>query len=138
MDREIWKIVMQAVHQAARAVKDPARRRPRYPHWLIVAMYFWSLWHDRCLSWACDKSHYGDLFRPRKLPSRSRFTRRIASPICQEILQRVHEQLTICGVASDCGFFDGRALPVSPVSKDKDAKRGKISGGYAKGYKLHA
>jgi len=137
MDREIWTNVMAAIHRAARAVKYNGRT-PLYPHWLIVAMYLWSVFHDHCLSWACDRDHYGALFRPRKLPSISQFTRRIKSPHCQAILQHVHQQLLLCGIASSTGYFDGKPLLVSAVSKDPDAACGKISGGFAKGYKLHA
>jgi hypothetical protein len=39
----------------------------------------------------------------------------------------------ICGMS----FFDGKPLVVGPASKDPDAKRGHIMGGFAKGYKLH-
>jgi len=137
MDRDIWTITMQAVHRAARAVPHRGRKL-KYPHWLIVAMYLWSVFNDRCLSWACDRTHYGALFRPRKLPSISQFTRRVGEDTFQAILQKVHEQLLSCGVVSQVGYLDGKPIVVSPVSKDPDATRGKISGGFAKGYKLHA
>jgi len=35
-------------------------------------------------------------------------------------------------------FVDGKPLLVSPVSKDPDARRGHVTGGMGKGYKLHA
>ena len=35
-------------------------------------------------------------------------------------------------------YLDGKPLTVSPVSKDPQAARGKITGGFAKGYKLYA
>lgn len=149
MDRDVWQTTMAAIQRAARRVKEPGCRKPLYPNWLIVAMYLWSVWHDRCLSWACDRGHYGGLFRPRgKLPSVSRFSRRVKTDAVQAILGRVHEELRACGLASDVGYFDGKPLVVSPVSKDPDAARGKVSGGFAKsernrrlpasGYKLHA
>ena len=138
MDRELWGIVMRAIRKATRAVDDPGRRTPVYPNRQIVAMYLWSVWHDRCLSWACDRSHYGALFRPRRLPSVSQFTRRVKAPACQAILRHVHRQLAGCGVASPTGYFDGKPLLVGPVSKDPEAARGRVSGGFAKGYKLHA
>src|SRR5437762_11526573 len=138
MDRERWFIVMDAIHRSCRAIKYNGRR-PRYPHWLIVAMYLWSVLHDRCLSWACDRGHYGGIFRPRgKLPSISQFTRRVKGDHVQAILQDVHRRLCGCDIASDSGYFDGKPTLVSPVSKDPDARSGKISGGYGKGYKLHA
>jgi hypothetical protein len=139
MDRELWTLVLATVRRAAADVGwNGGRRAPRYPNWLIVAMYLWSVWHDRTLSWACDRAHYGNLFRPRALPSVSQFTRRVKSDDCRRVLQRVHDALAQRGLTIDEGYLDGKALPVSPVSKDRQATRGRVSGGFAKGYKLHA
>jgi hypothetical protein len=139
LDRETWQIVIESVRRAARLIKSPGRR-PVYPNWLIVAMYLWAAWHDRCLSWACDRVHYNALlFRLRqKLPSISQFTRRIKTDVCQAILQHVHQDLANRGILTPMGYLDGKPVLVSAVSKDPDAARGHISGGYAKGYKLHA
>jgi hypothetical protein len=136
-EREQWKVVLRSVKRAARRLPKP-KRRAAFPDWLIVAMYLWAAWRDRCLSWACERSHYGTLFRPRKLPSVSRFTRRIRSARCRQILQWVHEDLAEVHLASPVSYLDGKPLLVSPVSKDRDARRGRVSGGFAKGYKLHA
>lgn len=138
VDREIWTITMDCVHRAARRVGSSGRR-PVYPDRLIVAMFLWATWHDRCLSWACDRCHYNSLFRPRSpLPSVSQFTRRIKTEQCRQILQLVHIDLASRGVTPSLNYIDGKPLTVSPVSKDRDAGRGHVSGGYAKGYKLHA
>jgi len=137
MDRELWKLIYASIKHAARAV-GRVGRRPTYTDVLIVAMYVWSVRHDRPLCWACDRSHYNTLFRPRRLPSVSQFTRRIKCNVCQSILQRVHDDLAGRGMMTDAGYIDGKAIVVSPVSKDRQATRGKISGGFAKGYKLHA
>lgn len=139
MDRELWASVLGAVRRAAREVGwNGGRRAPRYPNWLIVAMYLWAVWHDRTLNWACDRGHYGRLFRPRALPSVSRFTRRIKGEDCQRILQLVHDEFAQRGLVTAEGYVDGKALFVGPVSKDRQATRGKIPGGFGKGYKLHA
>ena len=137
MDRELWKLIYSSIKHAAR-VAGRVGRRPTYTDVLIVAMYIWSVWHDRPLCWACDREHYNSLFRPRRLPSVSQFTRRIKSDACQSILQQLHDKLAGRGVMTDAGYIDGKPLLVNPVSKDRQATRGKISGGYAKGYKLHA
>jgi hypothetical protein len=137
MDREIWTKVMDAVDRAIRKLKPPGRT-PKYSHRLVAGMYLWSVWHDRCLSWACDSGHYGDLFRPRALPSISRFTRRVKHAVHRRILQLVHEDLAANGLAGAVGYLDGKPLTVSAVSKDPDARGGHVTGGYAKGYKLHA
>ena len=60
---------------------------------------------------------------------------------CQRVLQRVHDDLSTRGTACPfdlLSYIDGKAVVVSPVSKDPDAKRGKAGGAFAKGYKLHA
>jgi hypothetical protein len=139
MDRELWTLILDAVKRAAEQVGwGGGRRRPVYPNWLIVAMYVWSVWHDRPLSWACRRGSYGSLFRPRTLPSISQFTRRVKGDDCQRILQRVHDRFAQRGVMTNAVYVDGKPLPVSPVSKDRDARRGRISGAFARGYKLYA
>ncbi len=139
MDRELWSSVLIAIRRAAADVGwNGGRRRPVYANWLIVAMYIWSVWHDRPLSWACRRGSYGALFRPRKLPSISQFTRRIKSDDCQRILQLVHDQFAQRGLMTPAVYIDGKPLVVSAVSKDRDARSGKISGAFARGYKLHA
>jgi hypothetical protein len=140
MDRELWTLVLETIKQAAREVGwNGGRRKPRFPNWLIVAMYVWATWHDRTLSWACDREHYNGLFRARKqLPSVSQFSRRVKSEDCQRILQRMHDALAQRGLTIDEGYIDGKPVLVSPVSKDRQATRGKVCGGFAKGYKLHA
>lgn len=139
MDRELWKSILDAIRQAARRVGwCGGQRQPVYPNRQIVAMYLWCVWHDRPLCWGCLPGSYGRLFRPGKLPSGSQFTRRIKSDDCQQILQFVHDSFAQRGLCSELGYIDGKPLLVSPVSKDRQATRGRICGGFAKGYKLHA
>jgi hypothetical protein len=149
LDRDTWQFVLDSVRRAARLIKKgpPGARRPLYPNWLIVAMYLWAVWHDRCLSWACVRApalQRADLPpTPRKLPSISQFTRRIKTDACQQILQHVHNDLATRArhrraVAAE---LHGRQAGIGQraVSKDPDAARGHISsGGYGKGYKMHA
>jgi Transposase DDE domain len=139
MDRELWKLLYRAIRQAAKKVRwGGGQRLPTYSNQLIVTMYFWATWHMRPLSWACQPSSYGGLFRPRKLPSVSQFTRRIKSDDCRRILELINDQFAQRRLPCPMAYVDGKPLLVSPVSKDRDAKRGKICGGFAKGYKLHA
>jgi hypothetical protein len=139
MDRELWRLLYRAIQRAAKKVGwRGGQRAPLFSNRLIVAMYFWAAWHGRPLSWACRPSSYGGLFRPRKLPSVSQFTRRIKSRDCQRILELIHDQFARNGLPCPMVYMDGKPLLVSPVSKDRDAKRGRICGGFAKGYKLHA
>jgi hypothetical protein len=140
MDRTIWATIVAALDRALRAVPHLGRRAV-YSDRLIVLMLLWAVWHDRCLSWACDRGHYHSLFRPRILPSISRFSRRVKSERVQALLQHMHNDLAIAGTAFPFGllsYIDAKPMVVSAVSKDPDAKRGRISGGFAKGYKFQA
>jgi hypothetical protein len=141
IDRELWQSVTAAVKRAARAVRRAGRRRRRRPVYsdaLVVRMYLWSVWHDRPLCWACDRGHYTTLFRPRRLPSVSQFARRVKSPSVADVLARVHDDLAGAAAPAAVTILDGKPLPVGPPSRDPDAARGRVSGGFAKGYKLHA
>jgi hypothetical protein len=138
MDRlceRTWKQVRASIIRQARKVKK--LKRARYGDGLIVSVYLWSVMHDRTLSWACDRSNYGKLFRPRKLPSVSQLSRRIRTLRCQKLLQRVHEELGDLPTPTSMSYLDGKPLTVGVASKDPEARRGHVMGGFAKGYKLH-
>jgi len=136
MDSHVWREVYQTIRCVDRKIPSVGRR-PKYSDALIVAMYLWSVAHDRPLCWACRRSSYGGCFRPRNLPSVSQFCRRIKTGRCEQILQRVHERIAHFEWPQDPSFIDGRALTVGPHSKDRDARSGSVSGGFARGYKLH-
>src|SRR5438046_1032121 len=97
-------LLARVIAAAARRGVRP-RRRPQYSDRLIVLMFFWAVWHDRPLCWACDRSHYGRLFRPRRLPSISRFSRRLRSARVQSILQRVHDLLAAGSAPAPLAFM---------------------------------
>ena len=139
MSSQVWKTIYHAIRMVNRSVPRKGRR-PTYPDTLIVAMYLWSVWHDRPLSWAADRTNYTSLFRPRRLPSRSQFSRRIKKPRCQRILHGVMERLADIDMDQTprITLMDGRGLRVQTHSTDPDATRGYASGGFGRGYKLHA
>ena len=92
MDSHVWRRVYPLVRKLDRTLPRTGRRKT-YSDALIVGMYLWSVGHDRPLCWACDRMHYTSLFRPRKLPSVSQFSRRIRTPRCQAIFQALHDEL---------------------------------------------
>ena len=136
MDSHEWKIVYQMVRRVDRRIPRYGRR-PTYSDVLIVAMYLWSVAHDRPLCWACVRANYSSCFRPRRLPSVSQFCKRINTERCDQILQAVHEQLGHLEWMSEVSYVDGRAFPVGASSKDSDARVGRAPKGFARGYKLH-
>jgi len=139
MDRNDWSNLLVTVRRISREVNALYKpKRLRFADWLIVAMYLWAVAHDRTQSWACQRASYASAFRPRKLPSVSQFNRRLNDARTHLILQRVHQELAGPITATALSFLDGKPLPVGVASKDRDAKRGHVMGGFAKGYKLHA
>ena len=139
MSSQLWKTIYHTIRMVDRSIARHGRH-PTHPDTLIVAMYLWVVWHDRPLCWAADRSNYTSLFRPRRLPSRSQFCRRIKTQRCQAILQGVYQRLADvdAGDAPRVALLDGRGFPVHDHSTDPDATVGYASGGFARGYKLHA
>jgi hypothetical protein len=138
MDRHAWQLIYQKIREVDRIIPYPNRVWHEYSDVLIVAMYLWSVAWDRPMSWACERTSYNSMFRPRRLPSRSRFSRRVRSRRCQQMLQEVYTRLAATDIHTPLSFLDARPLVVGACSKDPDAKPGRVYGGFARGYKLHA
>jgi IS5 family transposase len=137
VDRDIWVLIRNAVRCAERRVTRTGRRAS-YSDRLIVLMYFWCVWHDRPLCWACVRGSYGTLLRPRRLPSVSQFCRRVKSPRVEAMIRVVNERLASPEGPVELAFVDGKALPVTENTRDPDARTGRGNGRFSRGYKLHA
>ncbi len=137
MDSREWPAIYQTLRRIDRALPR-AGRKCRYTDMQIVAMYLWTVLHDRPLSWAVQRANYGRGFRPRRLPSYSQFKRRLTTVRVNLLLSGVNAALARADEPTAVMFVDGKALPVGPDSTDPDARPGRASGGFARGYKLHA
>jgi Transposase DDE domain len=136
MDQTLWRRILPLIKQEARRLG----RLPKatFPDWLIVAMEVWRTEENKPMCWACDRQHYPGFFRPKRLPSISQFTRRIKTPRCRRILEALHRRTSASASPTAISYFDGKPLIVGAASRDPEALRGHIMGGFAKGYKLHA
>ena len=137
MDQRMWGIITRTIVRVNRSIRRPGRR-PTFSDVLMLRMYFWAVWHDRPQGWACQRQHYGKLFQPRRLPSRSQFNRRVKAPHFKSLLEEVNGRLADGPDADGLFFFDGKALPVSESTRDPEAKTGRGNGRFSRGYKLHA
>lgn len=137
MDRRMWQIVTRTVVAVNRAIPQVGRR-PQYSDVQIVRMYFWAVWHDRPMCWACEALHYNRLFHPRRLPSVSQFSRRLRTGRVERIVQETSRRLAQQPEPQTVMFMDGKALPVSESTQDPDARTGRGNGMFSRGYKLHA
>lgn len=135
MSSQFWGTLYSMIVREARAMEPPSRK-PKYPDSLVVAMFLWMVFHDRTQAWACERSNYHGVFRPRRLPSPSRFSRRLRDERCTELLRRVVEAF---GGTQQAGYFflDSRPLTVGACSQDPEATAGRVYGGFARGYRLH-
>lgn len=136
MDRDVWMIVMRATRSLGPA--QARRRRTEYSDRLILRLYLWLCWSDLPLCRVQDRSVFGSMFRPRRLPSVSQFCKRVAEAGFIELLERARRKLagTVAGSMLLC--IDGKALPVTENTRDPDAKTGHGGGRFCKGYRLHA
>ena len=138
MDSQGWRMVYPIVVAESRVLFGWRRGRYQYGDALIVGMLLWAVWHDRPAAWACDRRHYGGVFRPRRLPSASQFSRRLRSERTAQLLTAVFRRLAETDRATPVCCLDAKPLVVGPCSKDRDARAGRVYGGFARGYKLHA
>jgi hypothetical protein len=137
MDQAQWAHIVAALRLITRSMKV-AGQRPKYSDLLIAKLYIWSVAHERPVGWAAKRENLNRRYlRPKQLPSVSQLNRRVACDSFQLLLQKLHEQSVLSADLSTL-CIDGRALCVSPVSQDRDARSGHIAGGMGKGYKLHA
>lgn len=137
MSSHVWRLVYQILRQVNRRIPKEGRSC-QYNDTLIVSMFLWAAFHDRPLCWAADRSNYTSVFRPRKLPSRSQFGRRIKSVRCQLLLDELDRELAASKDRPNIFLMDSRPLRVGAYSQDPDVRKGYTKDGFTKGYKLHA
>jgi len=135
MERELWPVLYPLVRDVGH---DFSQRRARYQPWVIACVFLWACLHDRPIAWACDERHWSTARRPLWLPSPATMSRRLRSLAVGLLLRAVEDRLRAAAPAADVACLDGKPLVVGGCSKDKDAKRGRAAGGFARGYKLHA
>jgi hypothetical protein len=134
MERELWRRIVAAL-------KRLPRTRPRnaaYTDAQIIAVYLWSVLHDRPVSWACNRCNWPMQAWRRSLPDQSTMSRRLAHPRTQVCLTMLLDHLAPIERDALVLRIDGKPLPVAKHSQDRGAAIGRGSGGFQKGYKLHA
>jgi hypothetical protein len=132
-----WRRLYAVIKQQARGLPRPVRRFT-YSDALIGVLFFWAVWHDRPQCWACQRDSYNGRFRPRKLPSLSEFNRRIRSERFARLLERVFRAFAPEPQAGGMCLLDARPLPAGACSKERAARAGRVYGGFARGYRVHA
>ena len=104
----------------------------------IVKTYYWSVIHDRPVRWACQRRHWPIWHRRKDLPSPSTMSRRLRSASVRRLLQALEQRVVAPTGPGLFWMIDGKPLPISGCSKDRQAGYGRAANCKAKGYKIHA
>ncbi len=135
MERELWTLLY------AIAMKlDKPWGSWKYSTAEIVMVYFWSVIHDRPMTWSLAKRNWPDELCPQRLPSQSILSRRMRRPAAQQLMTEIETTWLALAAVSQVLIraIDAKPLAVSGVTKDRDAGYGRGAGGMQKGYKLYA
>ena len=105
----------------------------------IVLVFLRAVADAQPVSWACDPDHWAGLREPPSWPRQPTMSRRLRSPGVVALLQAIVAWLDSYGPEKERTIhIDGRALAVNAFSKDRDARWGYATKGFARGYKIHA
>ena len=115
------------------------RRRDDFTNRRIVAVYYWSVLHDRPVSWAVQRCNWPVALRRWPLPSNTTMSRRLRTKAVLDLLKALEQRVVRKpDSGSLVGLMDGKPLPISGISKDRQSGYGRAARSKAKGYKLHA
>jgi hypothetical protein len=104
----------------------------------IVKVYYWAVIHDRPIRWACQRRHWPIPQRRRALPSEPTMSRRLRCPSVAALLNALEQRVVAPKEPGLFWMIDGKPLPISGCSKDRQAGYGRAANCKAKGYKMHA
>jgi hypothetical protein len=136
MECELWPRLYALVSEIGTVMR---RQGARYSDAVIVLVFFWACLHDRPQCWACQPRNWSSTRdKPLKIPSHSTVSRRLRTPSVLRFLEALESRLRNTRDAELVKIIDGKPLTVGQCSKNGDAKVGRVVGGFAKGYKLHA
>src|SRR4051794_38427624 len=135
MERQLWNSIL-ALLAALDTMPPPTRFD--FGDRQIVAVYYWSVIHDRPTSWACQKRHWPLHLRQQALPSPATMSRRLRTPTVMALLDALERDVVAPQEPGLFWMIDGKPLTISGCSKDRQAGYGRAAGGKGKGYKIHA
>jgi hypothetical protein len=135
MEAKVYRVLLAVVMSLV-----PVRRaRQRFDDRWIIMVYLWSVINDRPVSWACDERNWSKAQLDRELPSNATMSRRLRTLGVLQLLECFLMKLTDALPVPLVKTVDSKPMLVGAYSKDRDAKRGRLSQGqFARGYRLHA
>jgi hypothetical protein len=136
MEHQLWTAIIAVLAALGKPRFDP---HEDYTDHDIVKVWYWSVIHDRPVSWAVQPRHWPPhLRRGQELPSGGTMSRRLRAPAVRDLLAALEARVTAPKEPGLFWMIDGKPLPIGGCSKDRQAGYGRAAGGKAKGYKVHA
>lgn len=136
MERQLWKLIVVLLDGMSNTHGSVLYKHPDDS---IVLVWFWAVVHDRPVSWACQRRNWPICEHHRALPSAPTMSRRLRTASIRALLARVEEKvLRPYEELVTVWAIDGKPLPISGCSTDRQAGFGRAACCKAKGYKLHA
>lgn len=135
MEGQLWKAIVLILAQVD---KGPLRSDVDFDDQMIVKVFYWSVIHDRPVSWALESRNWPLHLRRQQLPSNTTMSRRLRTPSVVALLDALEQHLTRPTPGCLYWMMDGKPLLIGGCSKDRQAGYGRAARSMAKGYKLHA
>lgn len=135
MEHQLWKAIVAILSTISKVRKTTAFD---FSDEDIVRVYYWSVIHDRPVSWACRRQNWPIHLRKKKLPSPTTMSRRLRSPSVVALLEALERRVVAPKEPGLFWMLDGKPLPIGGCSRDRQAGYGRAAGCMAKGYKIHA
>jgi hypothetical protein len=136
MEAKVYRALLKILSSIAHPPRGAWRQFN--DRWIIM-VYLWSVINDRPVSWACDEQNWEKDQLDRPLPSNGTMSRRLRTVGVLQLMERLQMTLTDASPTPLVKTVDSKPMVVGAYSKDKDAKRGRLSERlFARGYRLHA
>ena len=135
MEHQLWQSILAVLTSLRKAPKATAFD---FSDEDIVKVYYWSVIRDRPVSWACQARHWPLYRRRQPLPSEPTMSRRLRQPSVRILLNALEQRVIAPQQPGLFWIVDGKPLPISGCSKDRQAGYGRAANCQAKGYKIHA
>jgi hypothetical protein len=135
MEHQLWKSIVAVLAELSKSRK---RTVCDYSDEEIVKIHYWAVIHDRPMRWACNRRHWPLWRRCRTLPSEATMSRRLRSNSVRALLNALAQRVVAPQQPGLFWMIDGKPLPISGCSKDRQAGYGRAANCMAKGYKIHA
>lgn len=156
-----WKQISQALRALDRRMYGSRPMQTFRPS-RIAEVWFWAVLNSRPTNWACVAHNWPIWSRRFQLPKQPAMSKRLRDPEVVALLERFELErrpapeaaaaaeprpspdaggtdVSQTGSGTEVAFIDSTPIPISPVSRDRQAGYGYSCGStMAKGYRLHA